>query len=900
MMVFVLTPSVLADISLYVAPNGNDSNPGTIESPFKTITRAQKAVRDIKKAKAPTESITVFLRDGRYRIDKLLVFTPKDSGAEKFPITWRSYQKEKAVISGGRNISGWKKKSKNLWQATVPEMKKGKLYFSSLFVNGRRAVRARTPNKGYLYTAGPIARLAKKHGTIRKDDVTMFGFRFRKGDIRQWDNLEDVMVTFYHPWLASLHWVKEVDSRKGVVRFRESVRKQLALEDPMSRYTVENYYEALDAPGEWYLNRKTGILSYYPRDGEDMSKAVVTAPVVDSIIRIEGDPEKGTFVDYLHFRGLSFQYSDMQGDGTYIHRRGNYSMQAFANMDIAGIWAKGARHLVIENCEVAHLGSHGIWLEEGSKYCTVKRCHIYDLAGGGVYIGNGQYQYKAKNDNVATHHNTVDNCFIHDLCHVYHGSVGVWIGCSSHNAVTHNEISDMDYTGISVGFTWRSWDVDQEGNTIAFNHIHHLMNGVLADGGGIYTLGDSRGTRIQNNLIHDLVPYPYKSFAIGLYQDQASADMLLENNIVYNVASRGFGYHLHYGERNTVRNNIFAFIDGKGINRTKKFAKENEPITIEGNIVYAANEMHPFIGGTGFLPGKVRCDRNVYFNTRGYVDFRDIKNAKIGFDEWQELGNDANGVVADPLFKDAGKFDFTLDEKSPALAKGFKRIDVGKIGLYGEKEWVALPERVRREPVYLPPPNGLMGMLLDFEGQEPGDFPLHYRISDDKTRSVTVSDKGALGSKRCLKFQDAKGNPSWKPHIWNYVHIGKGRVVFSFYMMNDQKKPARVLISFRDWRTRLITGPNVVVTRGNSVTVGKVKCGTIPRGTWGCIEIDFTLGEGAAKTFTLKVTTSEGTKTTKDLPFESVDFEVCTWYGFVSATDEEAYWYLDKVKIDSK
>jgi hypothetical protein len=162
---------------------------------------------------------------------------------------------------------------------------------------------------------------------------------------------------------------------------------------------------------------------------------------------------------------------------------------------------------------------------------------------------------------------------------------------------------------------------------------------------------------------------------------------------------------------------------------------------------------------------------------------------------------------------------------------------------------------------------------------------------------MVVAEGGAKGSTRCLRFNDAKGKPTWKPHMWNHLRIEKGRVRFSFHIKNDKKKPARILISFRDWRRGLRTGPSVELNRDIVKVRGK-SCGSIPLGTWGKIEIAFELGERAPKYYKLKVATADMMTPTDRLPFESEDFRVATWYGFVSASNEEAIWWLDRVKLD--
>ena len=180
-------------------------------------------------------------------------------------------------------------------------------------------------------------------------------------------------------------------------------------------------------------------------------------------------------------------------------------------------------------------GEHAIRFRAGSTHNRVERCHIHDLGGGGVYIGEGTEEPIPQN--IAVSHNTADNCFIHDGGHLFHGSHGVFIGRSSYNNITHNEISNFDYTGIAVGWSWGFDESTAHHNKIDFNHIHHIGNGSgLSDMGGIYTLGISPGTTERNNHIHDIYHYPYCSHGSGIYLDEGSSDMLVENNVVHHVS----------------------------------------------------------------------------------------------------------------------------------------------------------------------------------------------------------------------------------------------------------------------------------------------------------------------------------------------------------------------------
>ena len=290
------------------------------------------------------------------------------------------------------------------------------------------------------------------------------------------------------------------------------------------------------------------MLYYWPLPGEDMTTAEVIAPVVrQTLVRFQGQPAAGRFVEHLQFRGISFEHTDC------LIARDMPLDQQGATERLPMIAAMGLRHAVFEDCELAHAGENGLWLDSGCCDNVIRHCHIHDLGGSAVFIGPQQFQDTPE---MRVQRNMLDNNWIHDGSHIFRGSQGVWIGQSSYNEVTHNEISDFHHLGISVGHSWGYAPSTAHHNLIAFNHVHHICNGYFSDGGGIYTLGISPGTVIRNNIVHDVIPTPLMpQGGTGIYHDEGSTGILAENNIVYNV---GIPYHQHYGRENVARNNIFA------------------------------------------------------------------------------------------------------------------------------------------------------------------------------------------------------------------------------------------------------------------------------------------------------------------------------------------------------
>jgi hypothetical protein len=265
-------------------------------------------------------------------------------------------------------------------------------------------------------------------------------------------------------------------------------------------------------------------------------------------------------------------------------------------------------------------------------------------------------------------HTVVSDCQIGDGGHIFHSAVGVWIGDSGHNRVVHNHIHDFYYTGVSVGWTWGYGKSNATHNIVEWNHIHDLGKGVLSDMGGIYTLGISPGTKLRYNLIHDVQSYSYGGW--GIYPDEGSTHILIENNIVYRTKTGGF--HQHYGRENLVRNNIFAFAREGQIQRTR--VEEHDSFIFQRNIVYW--DTGPLLHGN-WTEVRARFDRNCYWRVGGKCfDFAGRK-----LEDWQALGQDRNSIMADPGFAAPKQGDFTLPPDSPAVVRlGFRPIDLSKVG----------------------------------------------------------------------------------------------------------------------------------------------------------------------------------------------------------------------------
>ncbi|MBM3890139.1 MAG: right-handed parallel beta-helix repeat-containing protein, partial [Verrucomicrobia bacterium] len=730
-------------VTLYVAPDGSDTDPGTKERPFATLERARDEVRKLKPAGA-----TVFLRGGTYRITKPIVFAPEDSGTKDNPVIYRACPGEKPVLDGGRRITGFKRAGR-LWTAkSSPHAERDD--YSQLFINGQRRQRARIPNSGYLRMAGPAPSLRDASGKEIVRNKAMF--LFKPGDLQPWSRLQDVNLVLMHSWENSIHHIKSVDTASNMVELAAPLKEwwTIGYWEREARYYIENVAEGLDAPGEWYLDRQNGVLSYYPMPGERMDKAEVVAPVVGEFLRFEGKPDEGRFVDGIRLVGLTFLHADWT-----LAPQGNSSTQAAVDVP-AVITADGARNCALEDCTVARIGTYGVWFRRGCKDCVVTRCHIYDLGAGGIRLGETAM---AKTDVAETSRTLVDNNYLHDYGNVYTGAVGVWVAQSSDNRISHNEIHSGNYTGISLGWNWNDCPTRTLRNTVEFNHIHHIGRGVMSDMGGIYTLGRQTGAVLRGNLIHDVFAYERPALAWGIYHDAGSNGFLDEGNVCYHTTSGGIMNTNLFG--NHIRNNIFAACERQLIWRYKF---EKEPATVfERNICYVTQgELLNRDPGQNDFQSK--WDHNLFWR----ADRQPPTFYGMTFAEWQAKGVDRHSIVADPLFVNAAACDFRLKPNSPAIMKlGFQPIDVSQCGLYArgpdtlvwppaitagqtrvsvirsDRAWVDLPKQRKFPKTVLPaapPPPKPTPISDGFEKTPVGDRPRAAQVSgEDMGASIRVT-----------------------------------------------------------------------------------------------------------------------------------------------------------------
>ena len=659
-------------IKLYVSAAGNDKNAGTAEFPLASLKGAADKLRMLRKSLVPEDSVEVIVSDGKYFMTQPLVMNVEDSGTADAPVVFRADEGAHPVFYGGKKIETFEKVTETLWRARIPEVTSYGWYFEQLYVNGKRAVRAKSPNTGFYFLKKWVSETILDKGDDMAPGLAIQKLMFfpdGAGKIASFskEDFDHAVLTFYHKW---------DNTRRRIYRFNRDSLSVSVVGGPIwnrftrkTRYIIENYRAGLDTCGEWFLDL-TGYLYYIPRLGETISTFEAMAPVTDHFIILQGDEKTGTKVKNIRFEGLSFQVS-----GYKMPFMGNDPAQAASPVE-ATVMADFAQNIKFVNCEITHTGNNAIWFRKACSDCAVTHCYLHDLGAGGIKIGDTVIPIQEQD---LTRNIRVDNNIIRNGGYVFPCAVGVTIFNASDNQITHNEIADFRYSGVSVGWAWGYYFSPSKRNKIEFNHIHHLGWGELSDMGGVYCLGRSEGTTVSNNVIHHVYSFDYGGW--GLYTDEGSTGIVMENNLVYDCKSSGF--HQHFGKENIIRNNIFA--NNIETQLQASVVEDHLSFTFANNIIYFS---------TGDLLGfnwdkfNIQSDNNCYWDTRTI----DIRFGKISFKEWQKSGKDIHSIITDPEFVNPSAFDFRIKNKGVMRKISFKVFDYSKAGVYGSDEWKKMAE----------------------------------------------------------------------------------------------------------------------------------------------------------------------------------------------------------------
>jgi hypothetical protein len=510
---------------------------------------------------------------------------------------------------------------------------------SQVFWDGKGLQRARTPNAGWLETTERF-----KPGTPFEMTVP--------GDVLKptWAKRGDVYVVCLQKWAGFKLPILGLDVEKKKVTL--PVAPPPHRQEKVNRFWIENAPEALDAPGEWYHDRTAGTLRLIPPAGGKPDAANITATSLPSLLYLEGCV--GVTVKGLTFAECG---DDFPAD------RGEIDTQAAA-VRRGAIRLIGCRDCKVKRCVVTEVGGYAIDIGRGCRICSVRGCELHHLGAGGVRIGEIKVEPAPS---AQVHGHTVADCHVHHYGRRYLGGVGLIVFHASENRLLHNDIHDAPYSGISCGWTWGYKESPCRANLIEGNHIHHLGGKILSDLGGVYLLGPQPGTTVRRNWIHDLRCFDYGAW--GLYTDEGSTGVILEQNVVVRCEKAGF--HQHFGRDNLVRDNLFAYCGEGTVRRSRE--EEHLSFRFTRNVVISDT---PQLLHRAFKKGRFAFEKNLYFApTPDKATW-----AGLGWAQWQKQGQDRDSLVVDPLLIDATRPERGFKPGSPVKRIGFEMPDVTTTG----------------------------------------------------------------------------------------------------------------------------------------------------------------------------------------------------------------------------
>ena len=552
---------------IWISPKGSDFNDGTRQFPKATLTSALRQAREWRRTEDNRiqGGITIYIEGGTYAFYEPVFIRPEDSGTKESPTIIRSVGDEKVILSGGISINGWKKQGK-VWVADVPAFNGRPLDFRQLWVNGKKAVRARDVED--FEKMNRICSVDEKNEILYVPAVSIRRLIDNKGNLKA----KYAEMVLHQMWCVANLRIRsvEVQGDSAAIRFHQP-ESRIQFEHPWPRpmvttnghnsaFYLTNARELQDVPGEWYHDIDARKVYYYPREGEKMQEAEVIVPAVETLVRVEGTLDRP--VCHIRFEKITFSYTTWMRPsekghvplqaGMYLtdgyridpKMQRNYlnhplDNQGWLGRPAAAVRVVAARQIDFERCRFEHLGSTGLDYEEAVQGGVVRGCLFRDIAGNGLLVGSfspaaheTHLPYDPADRREVCTQQQINNCYFTEIGNEDWGCLAIAAGYVGDVNIEHNEISEVPYSGISLGWGWTQTVNCMRNNRVHANLIHHYAKHMY-DVAGIYTLGSQPKSYVTENCVHSIYKPGYvhdPNHWFYLYTDEGSSFITVRDN----------------------------------------------------------------------------------------------------------------------------------------------------------------------------------------------------------------------------------------------------------------------------------------------------------------------------------------------------------------------------------
>ncbi len=571
-------------MKIYVSPQGNDNNNGSKDSPVKSLFVARDMARECE------GEVEIVLFGGEYHLSETLMLDSRDNNTK-----WTNYENEMPVITSAKKIEGWSlhDSEKNIYKAKVEDG----FVTRQVYFNGEKAKRSRS--------------ISYNGGYNNLDRTCELGFRsrenrefyFYRNEVENWANYEDVEIHLLSAWVDNVFRLKKYDENnnfiqttvdnggtEGVVDAAAVKIQDIEAERIFNRahpdltgttrgyasrsyYYFENAYEFIDEDTEWYLDAHSGTLYFKAPSGTDMEKAIISVPTMETLVKIEGD--KNNKAENITFENIAFEcttWTRPSMEGLVGAQACQYTLTTTLDNKTtayhipSGFYAEYADSLLVKGCTFRNMGAMALDYYEGVTNSQIFNNEIYNIAASGIsvakFVQDEQTEYHtaynpADKSEITKNIDVVNNN-VHHIGTEYEGAVGIMAGYPENIVIAHNNISNVPYSGISVGFGWSDKDNAMKNNIIFANKLESLGE-VLCDFGGIYTLSKQPGSVCARNYMNNVSRKPWFDYAYAaMYFDEQTEGYTIEDNLLCNIGSDAWGGGINFNgckSKNTLKTN---------------------------------------------------------------------------------------------------------------------------------------------------------------------------------------------------------------------------------------------------------------------------------------------------------------------------------------------------------